>query len=128
MRNSPCTHTEIFTFEEFSFEHLERWHLVTVTHNKALVTLYMDGEFVQSFKPINYPGMGVSKSYQLQGVVGSPTLQKSGVELGGDSAAARFARMAERTFGPSGPSNCVLACAPRTLNAVGQPRVSLSLR
>lgn len=76
MRNSPCTHTEYFTFDGFSFQSVDQWYHLVVTHNKHLLTLYVDGRFVQSFQPLNYP-VGVSKTYPLRGVVGCPKVLDS---------------------------------------------------
>jgi hypothetical protein len=71
MRNSPCTHTEYFTYDEFSFDRVDSWHHLVLTHNKQLLSLYVDGRYVQSFQPLNYP-IGVSKTYPLRAVIGCP--------------------------------------------------------
>ena len=71
MRNSPCTHTEYFTYDEFSFDSVDSWHHLVLTHNKQLLSLYVDGRYVQSFQPLNYP-IGVSKAYRLHAIVGCP--------------------------------------------------------
>ena len=71
MRNSPCTHTEYFTYDGFSFDHLDSWHHLVLTHNKQLLSLYVDGRYVQSFQPLNYP-IGVSRTYPLRAVIGCP--------------------------------------------------------
>ena len=69
MRNSPCTHTEYFTFDELTFDTSDAWYHLVFTHNKQLITLYVDGCFVQSFQPLNYP-IGVSKACPLRGIIG----------------------------------------------------------
>jgi hypothetical protein len=71
MRNSPCTHTEYFTFDEFTFDSVDAWYHVVLTHNKQLLNLFVDGHFVQSFQPLNYP-IRVSKTYPLRGIIGCP--------------------------------------------------------
>ena len=71
MRNSPCTHTEYFTYDEFSFDRVDSWHHMVLTHNKQLLSLYVDGRYVQSFQPLNYP-IGISKTYPLHAVIGCP--------------------------------------------------------
>lgn len=88
--SAPGFPAETFVFDQHRWSVDGLWHNVTLTHSRDALTLFVDGEEVQSLnRPLGYPTL-VSREKRLGGWIGRPVDSSVGASAGAGAIRARF--------------------------------------